>query len=173
MADLGLQIVVRNDQRADGRPHVAATCCDGLFHGSLQLGASCVFGCKPEDTTLFQVDRLYAMFLFCSRGVKPSVRPRWALIRQNAECYVVRDAKRDGGLGCFAAMIQSVTVSVPTAVRVRDADRSLFAALAEPTVSALRVTIPRARADEHLAGGSRSRVPPDGGAMLTLLRLPF
>ena len=54
-----------------------------------------------------------------------------------------------------------------------DADRALFAALAEPTVSALRVTIPRARADEHLAGGSRSRVPPDGGAMLTLLRLPF
>jgi hypothetical protein len=58
-------------------------------------------------------------------------------------------------------------------VRVRDADRALLAALAEPTVSALRVTIPRARADEHLAGGSRSRVPPDGGAMLTLLRLPF
>jgi len=37
----------------------------------------------------------------------------------------------------------------------------------------LPVTTPRARADEHLAGGSRSRVPPDGGAMLTLLRLPF
>ena len=41
------------------------------------------------------------------------------------------------------------------------------------SVSALPVTIPRARADEHLAGGSRSRVPPDGGAMLTLLRLPY
>jgi hypothetical protein len=35
------------------------------------------------------------------------------------------------------------------------------------------VTIPRARDTERLAGGSRSRVPPDGGAMLTLLRLPF
>ena len=74
---------------------------------------------------------------------------------------------------CNMARAGSFKVKEGTALRVRDADRALFAALAEPTVSALRVTIPRARADEHLAGGSRSRVPPRGGAMLTLLRLPF
>jgi hypothetical protein len=115
------------------------------------------------------------MFLFCSHEVNRRFKPPWTLIRENSERYVVRDANGVTwpSLGCFAAMIQSVTASAPTAVRVREADRALLAALAGPTVSALRVTIPRARADEHLAGGSRSRVPPDGGAMLTLLRLPF
>ena len=54
-----------------------------------------------------------------------------------------------------------------------------FIRCAQPsqTVSALRVTIPRAITNERLAGGSRSRVPYPSSkgqvAMLTLLRLPF
>lgn len=35
------------------------------------------------------------------------------------------------------------------------------------------VTISRARNIGPLAGGTRSRVPPSGGAMLTLLRVPI
>ena len=42
----------------------------------------------------------------------------------------------------------------PMAERARNAGRALLAALAEPTVSALRVTIPHARQAERLAGGS-------------------
>jgi hypothetical protein len=40
-------------------------------------------------------------------------------------------------------------------------------------VSALRASIPDASHTVLLAGGTRSRVPPFGGAMLTLLRVPF
>jgi hypothetical protein len=36
-ADLGLQIFVRDDQRADGRSHVAATRRNGLIDRSLQF----------------------------------------------------------------------------------------------------------------------------------------
>jgi hypothetical protein len=100
-------------------------------------------------------------------------KPPWTLNRQNAESYIVRDANGVTVAWLSCRHDSQRYSATPTAVRVRDADRALLAALAEPTVSALRVTIPRARADEHLAGGSRSRVPPDGGAMLTLLRLPF
>jgi hypothetical protein len=32
------------------------------------------------------------MFLFCSYGVKPSFKPPWTLVRENSECYVVKDA---------------------------------------------------------------------------------
>jgi len=39
-------------------------------------------------------------------------------------------------------------------------------ALRDSRFRPMRVTISRASADERLAGGSRSRVPPDGGAML-------
>jgi hypothetical protein len=35
-ADLDFQIFVRNDQRANGRPHVAAARRDSMIHGSLQ-----------------------------------------------------------------------------------------------------------------------------------------
>jgi hypothetical protein len=40
-------------------------------------------------------------------------------------------------------------------------------------VSVLRVTIPRARANERLAGGQSVSRAACGVAMLTLLRLPF
>jgi hypothetical protein len=45
--------------------------------------------------TLFQVDPLATMFRFCSHGVKPTnppFQPPWTLIRENSDCYVVRDA---------------------------------------------------------------------------------
>jgi hypothetical protein len=48
----------------------------------------------------------------------------------------------------------------PITWRVRDADRALRARAHRASVSALRVTIPRARHKERLAGGTRSRVPP-------------
>jgi len=35
--------------------------------------------------TLFQVDRLWAMFLFCSHGVNRRFKPPWTLIRENSE----------------------------------------------------------------------------------------
>ena len=82
-------------------------------------------------------------------------------------------ARATGDMTASTQDTNGCVATLSAIVRVRDADRALLAALAEPFVSALRVTIPRARADAPLAGGSRSRVPPDGGAMLTLLRLPF
>ena len=58
-----------------------------------------------------------------------------------------------------------------------DADRALFhpRSRASPSqaVSALRVTIPRARHNERLAGGSRSRVPPDGSLCSRSCGCPF
>jgi hypothetical protein len=84
-ADLGFQIVVRDDQRADRRPQVAAARRDSLIHGSLSRSTSCVFGSGPEDMTLFQIDPLRPMFLFCSRGVNPSFQAALHLIRENSE----------------------------------------------------------------------------------------
>jgi hypothetical protein len=53
--------------------------------------------------------------------------------------------------------------SLPSLGASADPDRALFHPLSRVSpsqaVSALRVTIPRARANERLAGGSRSRVP--------------
>lgn len=40
------------------------------------------------DMALFQVDRRCRMFLFRSYEIKPP----WTLLRENSECYVVRDA---------------------------------------------------------------------------------
>jgi len=39
-ADLGFQIVVRNDQRADGRAHVATACVDRLIDGGLTFAVN-------------------------------------------------------------------------------------------------------------------------------------
>ncbi|MDQ1470574.1 MAG: hypothetical protein QOJ99_2054 [Bryobacterales bacterium] len=51
--------------------------------------------------------------------------------------------------------------------------RSIAPARPSPVVLSLRVTIVAAVRIVLLAGGTRSRVPPSGGAMLTLLRVPL
>ena len=54
--------------------------------------APCVFGCESEGMTLFQVDRLGRCSYFVLMESTRRFKPPWTLIRDNSECYVVRDA---------------------------------------------------------------------------------
>jgi hypothetical protein len=72
-----------------------------------------------------------------------------------------------------ATQCVSTCIALPVAERARDAGRALFAALAEPRVSALWVTIPRAGENVPLAGGTRSRVPPAASLRSRSCGCPF
>ena len=54
LGDLGLQIFVGHDQRADGRSHIAAAGRDRLIHRGFQpVSSPSAFGCGEEDMALF------------------------------------------------------------------------------------------------------------------------
>ncbi|MBB4263766.1 hypothetical protein [Bradyrhizobium sp. CIR3A] len=84
-------MVVRDDQRANSRTLIAAANGDRLVDGRFEP-SSCSFGFKTEDMarSRLTVDRSCSYFVLMESSRR--FEPPWTLVRENSDCYVVRDA---------------------------------------------------------------------------------